>query len=67
MSNQKNALQAIIERFFELQELKYREWDEDFIDEDIKIMEFNPWIYSSYNQLYSNPKRRYRSYSSNNG
>lgn len=34
MSNQKNALQAIIERFFELQELKYREWDEDFIDED---------------------------------
>lgn len=23
----------------------------DFIDEDINIMEFNPWIYSSYNQL----------------
>ncbi len=34
MSNQKNALQAIIERFFELQELKFKEWDEDFIDED---------------------------------
>ncbi len=34
MSYQKNSLQAIIDRFFELQELKYREWEEDFVDED---------------------------------
>lgn len=34
MNIQKNALQTVIDRFLELQELKYRDWEEDFVDED---------------------------------